>query len=91
MSFSAAGLRGQRAEDDEGERQQSQQHSADGHSSDQSDGLGSDNKDFESKCLSEEGEKTDVLCFCYFDESMHVTFFFSALSLLTESLFMKLL
>lgn len=75
MSFSAAGLRGQRAEDDEGERQQSQQHSADGHTSDQSDGLGSDDKDFESKRPLEEVEKTDVLRFCYFDESMCVTFF----------------
>lgn len=77
--LSLAGLRGQRAEDDEGERQQSQQHPADGRPSDQPDGLGSDDKDAESKCtLTSVGRGCESGCLrlCYLEESRCVLFFF---------------
>lgn len=82
--LSVAGLRGQRAEDDEGERQQSQQHPADGRPSDQPDGLGSHDKDSESKCaLTSVGRGCESGCLrlCYLEESRCVLFFFYIITL----------
>lgn len=64
-----AGMRGQRAEDDEGECQQSQQHSAHSHPSDQSDGLGWHNKDFKGKSAVTGFVKADVCTFAILEDS----------------------